>query len=149
MTDQPIKTEPGPSLGDIRNAPADKPEQAPPVKQAPYLDWAGVELAKLVLYMMATFVVLMLANIVYTEWQSESILSSTFTRFQTGADSIAFKLATQQLDAFQKSSRDFLREILNTVLLNVLLPVLTALLGYVFGKQSAESNLIKDGAKGS
>ncbi|MGH7511431.1 MAG: hypothetical protein ACREOQ_00770 [Gemmatimonadales bacterium] len=149
MTGGEIKLEPGPSLGDIKNAPTETPVEAPPVKPSPFrLDRAGVDLAKFVLWMMAGFVLLMLAYMVYAEHQSDVILTTTFTRFQSSpADSSAFKLAVQQIDAFQKSSRDFLHEILNMVLLNVLLPVLTALLGYVFGKQSGELSSAKEEAK--
>jgi hypothetical protein len=149
MTGNGITVQPGPSIGDIKNAPTETPAEAPPVKPSPFrLDRAGVDLAKFVLWLMAAFVLLMLAYMVYAEHQSDVMLTSTFTRFQSSpADSNAFKLAVQQIDALQKSSRDFFHEILNMVLLNVLLPVLTALLGYVFGKQSGEMGAAKDQAR--
>jgi len=149
MTGHGITVEPGPSIGDIKNAPTETPVEAPPVKPSPFrLERAGVDLAKFVLWMMAAFVLLMLVYMVYAEHQSDVILTSTFTHFQsTPADSNAFRLAVQQIETFQKSQRDFFHEILNMVLLNVLLPLLTALLGYVFGKQAGELGAAKEEAK--
>ena len=128
---------PGIKVGDLSGAPSESPQQAPPVKQAKYLDWAGVNLATMVLYMMAGFVILMLVFAFVSERQASALLETAFAKFvQTPGDSASFKLASEQLTAHQQAGREYLQEITRTVLLNVLLPVLTALLGYVFGKQS-------------
>ncbi len=110
MTEPKLTTLPGPSLGNIRDAPNVAPVPGPPVKRARYLDWAGVSLAKLVLYMMAGFVLFMLVYMVLVEQQAQSILGSAFTRFaRNAADSSAFKLASHELATYQQGSREFLR----------------------------------------
>lgn len=140
MATSAVETHPGPDLGNIGNAPKAVPEPGPHVKRAKYLDWAGVTLARLVLYMMAVFVLIMVGYMILVEQQAHRILDAAFAQFsKAAADSGAFRIASHELATHQQGSREFLQGILNTVLLNVLLPVLTALLGYVFGKQSLDA----------
>jgi hypothetical protein len=106
------------------------PQAAPEATVMPPLSKAGVDLAHLLLIMIAVFVMIAVIWI----WLSESSYSAWLLRTHAAADPTLADMASAE-----SSFREFWLKIFQMVLLNVLLPVLTAILGYTFGSSQSSS----------
>jgi hypothetical protein len=102
------------------------PPAAPAPTIMPPLSQAGVDLANVLLIMIAVFVVIAVIWI----WMAESSYSNWLgqTHPHGAGDPTLDSMASAE-----GSFREFWLKIFQMVLLNVLLPVLTAILGYTFG----------------
>jgi hypothetical protein len=97
------------------------------VSDLPPLPKAGVSLARWLLIIISSFVVLMVVWIVVSESLYFHWISSQHSSLQT-----------EDVNAIireHETFREFWLKIFQMVLLNTLLPVLTAVLGYVFGSR--------------
>ncbi len=133
---------------DLTSATEVRPPSAP-VHAGRFIERVGHQLTLTVLIVIGVFLVVALALLVVSEYQSAERWnrfviqqsSDSLTRVVQGqtaralnVDTVAFRVIETERAAF----RAFWREILQMVLLNALLPILTALLGYVFGSRSEE-----------
>lgn len=112
--------------------PLDVPTEVPvevPVTGLPPLPKAGVNLARWLLVMIGTFVLLTVVWLVWSEFSHFQWLYSQRSSLQ--ADDVSAIIRERG------TFREFWLKISQMVLLNTLLPVLTAVLGYVFGSRSS------------
>lgn len=121
----------------------------PKAPEPPYIQKAGVNLVKFLLWMISIFVVISLGILGVSEWRnaklikaaSEEVFKYTVEKDKEPSFELKIKAIEQFLDKVkvQRSEfREYWFKINQMVLLNVLLPVLTAILGYVFGTKQAE-----------
>jgi hypothetical protein len=104
------------------------PPAAPAPTKMPPLSRAGVDLANLLLFMIAVFVVIAVIWI----WMAESNYSAWLVHTHVRGDP-----SLESMASAEGSFREFWLNIFQIVLLNVLLPVLTAILGYTFGSSQS------------
>lgn len=110
----------------------------------PWLQRAGVDLAKQVIRCIAVVAVLLLILIGIGEYSSqpsefaiiEKSLQQARSASGTEVDIHRVDSLLEKMKEVRRSARDFWKDLSQFLLGNVLLPVLTAILGYVFAKNN-------------
>lgn len=96
----------------------------------------GYHLARIVLAMMAVFLIFLMVYIFLNLPAHNSKID--YKTLVNLPDSILSRRLSmiKSIQTESKDSRDFVIQISQMVLLNILLPILTAILGYIFGSRS-------------
>jgi hypothetical protein len=101
---------------------------------------AGINLAKYVLYILVTFLVLSIIAWFFAEIQYLSQIRTANECMKAGQSGSCNADFIKSILESYKEFHSFCLESLKVVLINLLLPVLTALLGYTFGVKESNSD---------
>ncbi|HJS18996.1 MAG TPA: hypothetical protein VJ785_09605 [Anaerolineales bacterium] len=124
--------------GELRVQPATvvTPQDVPAGK--PDLAKAGINLAQWVLVILAGFIVIAIAVLIWEEERNLSLMENGYSQLMANDVNAEAKETAKevmlQFDAQRKTFREYWMQFSQMILLNLLLPVLTAILGYVFGR---------------
>ncbi len=152
MTEEPAAAVAPPfSAAALRAAPTARLAAAPEVTDLPPIARAGVDLARIVLWLIAGTAFLLLGLIALEEFSGSALNSQAVARLLNGLATTpprpddAMQVANYQksveaaksllttMATAQQDTRDFLLKLCQLLLVGIFLPILTALLGYIFG----------------
>lgn len=148
---KPVELPPAPKLEELRpgldlSQAKDVRPPAPKVTELPPRTRAGYTLARGVLWIISTFLGIVLLLLIVSEWQRASALDAFYSELRPTAANVdstgiaRFDVVAQRMQEERAEFRKFWLDMVQLILLGALLPVLTALLGYIFGTHEKESS---------
>ena len=124
----------------VTSAESINPQEAP-VRPMSELQGAGVNLAKWLLVIISSFLIISIIFLLITEVSSANFIRANQQEIiKSDTNGTAITAFMEQVKLQRKEFRDFWLQLMQMVLLNLLLPVLTGILGYIFGTRDNEKD---------